>query len=44
MRDIFIYYIYVIAKQVGEYAISYTSEKQHVNLYNQFSSHPMNLR
>jgi hypothetical protein len=32
MREIVIYYIYVIEAQVEEYAISCTSEKQHVNL------------
>jgi hypothetical protein len=32
MREIIIYYIYVIAKQVEEFAINYTSEKYYVNL------------
>jgi hypothetical protein len=32
MREIVIYYIYVIAKQVEECAISCTSKKYHLNL------------
>jgi hypothetical protein len=32
MREIIIYYIYVIAKQVEECVISCISEKCHVNL------------
>jgi hypothetical protein len=32
MREIVIYYIYVIAKQVEECAINCASEKYHVNL------------
>jgi hypothetical protein len=32
MREIVIYYIYVIVKQVEEYVISCTSKKYHVNL------------
>jgi hypothetical protein len=32
MREIVIYYIYVIAKQVEECDISCALEKQHVNL------------
>jgi hypothetical protein len=32
MREIIIYYIYVILKQVEECAISYASEKYYVNL------------
>jgi hypothetical protein len=43
MREIVIYYIHVITKQVEECAISCTSEKYYVNLSISIS-HPINLR
>jgi hypothetical protein len=45
MREIVIYYIYVIAKQVKEYAISCASKKIACQSIESISvSHPMNLR
>jgi hypothetical protein len=45
MREIVIYYIYVIAKQVEQYAISCTSKKIACKSIESISiSHPMNLR